>query len=241
MKEDNKLSIIIPVYNESLTIELVLEKIKSAQLIGGFTKEILLINDASKDNSKHQIHTFIKNNKALNIKYLENKNNIGKGASIHKGIAAATGNFIIIQDADLEYDPNDYNKLLHLILKTQADVVYGSRFTKAHKAYRKFSVHYIANKTLTLLSNLFTGLRLTDMETCYKLFKANIIKGISLYEKRFGFEPEVTAKIARIKHIKIKEVQISYNRRSYSEGKKITWRDGVRAVYCIIKYGFLKR
>ena len=240
MKHQNKLSIIIPVYNESATVQLILDKIKDVQLIENIEKEILIINDASIDNSKSIILKYINDSPNINILYLENQKNDGKGASIQKGISKATGDFIVIQDADLEYDPNDFNTLLQPILKDNADVVYGSRFTKNNPKNKIYSLHFIGNKILTFLSNQFISLKLTDMETCYKLFKADVLKSIKLSEKRFGFEPEVTAKIARIKNIRVKEVMISYKRRRYSEGKKITWKDGIRTIYCIVKYGLFK-
>ena len=234
------LSIIIPAYNEERTIHLILDKVKNVELIGGLKKELIIVNDCSSDNTREAIESYMAANPALNIRYDEHKVNRGKGAALHTGIQNAGGDYLIIQDADLEYDPEEYNVLLRPILEGHADVVYGSRFMGGKPHRILFFWHSIGNKFLTMLSNAFTNLNLTDMETCYKLFKAPIIKGLSLRENRFGFEPEVTAKIARIKDIKIYEVGISYYGRSYEEGKKIGWRDGFRAIYCIIKYRLVK-
>ena len=182
------------------------------------------------------IQDIIKRNEGVEIVYLKHEKNLGKGAAIHTGIKNATGDYLIIQDADLEYDPNEINKLLKPVIDGYADVVYGSRFIGGSPHRILFFWHTIGNKFLTFLSNLFTNLNLTDMETCYKLFKTSIIKNITLNEKRFGFEPEITTKIARIKNIRIYEVGISYYGRTYAEGKKINWKDGFRAIYCIIRY-----
>ena len=232
----NKLSIIIPAYNEANTIHRILDKIKEVQLINEIEKELIIINDCSSDNTKGAIHQYIENNPDLPITYFEHKINKGKGASLHTGIKMATGEVLVIQDADLEYDPQEYNDLLKPIVNDFADVVYGSRFmgSKPHRIL--FFWHTIGNKFLTLLSNMFTNLNLTDMETCYKMFKTDIIQNISLKECRFGFEPEITAKISKLKEIRIYEVGISYYGRTYKEGKKIGWKDGFRAIYCIIKY-----
>lgn len=236
-----KLSILIPVYNEESTIHLILEKIKKVKLSGSIEKEIIIIDDCSTDRSKEKIVNYCSSNTSLNIKYHLQQINEGKGAALQKGISEATGDYIIIQDADLEYDPKDYNTLLKPVLNGLADVVYGSRF-KGGKPHRVlFFWHSIGNKFLTFVSNAFTDLNLTDMETCYKLFKSDIIKNVKLEEKRFGFEPEITSKISRIPHIRIFEVGISYYGRTYSEGKKIGWKDGFRALYCIIKYNILPK
>lgn len=235
-----KLSIIIPAYNEGPTIHLILDKLKKVDLINNIEKEVIIINDASKDDTEESIYRYIDNNKDLNIQYFKHEINKGKGAALHTGISKATGEFLIIQDADLEYDPNEYNDLLKPVISGFADVVYGSRFMGGNPHRILFFWHTIGNRFLTLLSNMFTNLNLTDMETCYKLFRTDIIQGIKLNENRFGFEPEVTAKVSRISKIRIYEVGISYYGRTYEEGKKIGWKDGFRAIYCILKYGFLK-
>ncbi len=235
-----KLSIVIPAYNEGRTIHLILNKIKEVVLTGNVEKEIIIVNDCSKDDTEQAILNYQAGNPSLNIEYRKHEVNKGKGAALHTGIKEATGDYIIIQDADLEYDPEEYNLMLKPILNGMGDVVYGSRFVGAQPHRILFFWHSIGNKVLTTLSNMFTNLNLTDMETCYKLFRADIIKNIQLQEKRFGFEPEVTAKIARIKDIRIYEVGISYYGRTYEEGKKIGWKDGFRAIYCIFKYGLFR-
>lgn len=234
------LSIIIPAYNEGPTIHFILDKLKKVALLKNIEKEIIIINDCSKDNTEEAIKTYISNNSDLNIQYYKHEVNKGKGAALHTGIQKATGEYLIIQDADLEYDPEEYNLLLKPVLDGFADVVYGSRFMGGNPHRILFFWHTIGNKFLTFLSNMFTNLNLTDMETCYKLFDTKIIQSIQLQEKRFGFEPEVTAKISRIPKIRIYEVGISYYGRTYEEGKKIGWKDGFRAIYCILKYGMLK-
>ncbi len=234
------LSIIIPVFNECKTIVLLLDKINDVKLHENISKDIIIINDGSSDNTKDVILKYINENRFLNIRLISHDTNKGKGAAIHSGINLAIGDFLIIQDADLEYDPEEYNILLNPILKGKADVVYGSRFMGGNPHRILFFWHSIGNKFLTFLSNVFTNLNLTDMESCYKVFDSTIIKNIKLKEKRFGFEPEITAKISRIPNIRIYEIGISYYGRTYSEGKKINWRDGFRAIFCIIKYGLLK-
>ena len=235
------LSIVIPAYNEAKTIHIILNKVKEVKLVNDIQKEVIIVNDCSADNTEEVVYQYMQNNQDLNIQYYSHEVNQGKGAALHTGIKRATGDCVIIQDADLEYTPTEYDILLKPILEGQADVVYGSRFLggRAHRVL--FFWHSIGNGFLTLMSNMFTDLNLTDMETCYKLFKREIIQSITLEEKRFGFEPEVTAKIARIPEIKIYEVGISYHGRTYAEGKKINWKDGFRAIYCILKYNLFSR
>lgn len=235
-----KLSIVIPAYNEGRTIHLILDKVKEVKLLGGMEKEIIIVNDCSKDNTEESILKYKSENHDLPIAYYKHEVNSGKGAALHTGIQKATGDIIVIQDADLEYDPEEYNILLKPILNGFADVVYGSRFMGGKPHRILFYWHSIGNKFLTKLSNMFTNLNLTDMETCYKMMKREIFQSLHLVENRFGFEPEVTAKISRIKGIRIYEVGISYYGRTYEEGKKIGWRDGFRAIYCILKYGLFK-
>lgn len=232
-----KLSIVIPAYNEGATIHFILNKVKAVQLVNNIEKEVIIVNDCSKDNTEEAIQNYMAQNPDLNIQYYKHEINQGKGAALHTGISKATGEYVIIQDADLEYDPEEYNILLKPIVNGFADVVYGSRFMggKPHRVL--FFWHTIGNKFLTMLSNMFTNLNLTDMETCYKLFNTKMVQGLDLQEKRFGFEPEVTAKISAIPKVRIYEVGISYYGRTYEEGKKIGWRDGFRAIYCIVKYG----
>jgi glycosyltransferase involved in cell wall biosynthesis len=241
MTSKKTLSIVIPAYNEGRTIHFILDKIKSVELLEGIQKEVIIVNDCSKDNTEEAIQNYIQDNQDLPISYYKHEVNKGKGAALHTGISKATGDYVIIQDADLEYDPHEYNILLKPIITGFADVVYGSRFIggKPHRVL--FFWHTIGNKFLTFLSNMFTNLNITDMETCYKLFRKEVIQSVSLVERRFGFEPEITAKISRITGIRIYEVGISYYGRTYEEGKKIGWKDGFRAIYCILKYGLFKR
>lgn len=235
-----RLSIIIPVYNEEKTIALILDRINEVKLIRNIEKEVIIVNDCSRDNTEQIIQNYISGNMHLTtnyFKYIKHDKNQGKGASIHTGIFEATGEYLLVQDADLEYDPGEYNMLLKPIVLASADVVYGSRFMGGSPHRILFFWHRIGNRVLTFLSNMVTNLNLTDMETGYKLFRTDIIQGIQLKEKRFGFEPEVTAKMAMVPGIRIYEVGISYYGRTFAEGKKIGWKDGVRAIYCILRYG----
>ena len=235
-----KLSIVIPVYNEGPTVHLILDKIKKVELIHNISKELILVNDCSTDQTEESILKYKQENPELDIQYYKHEVNKGKGAALHTGIAKATGEFLVIQDADLEYDPEEYNILLGPVFKADADVVYGSRFMGGNAHRILFFWHSIGNKFLTFLSNMFTNLNLTDMETCYKLFRTSIIQSLKLEEQRFGFEPEVTAKVAQVPNVRIYEVGISYYGRTFEEGKKIGWRDGFRAIYCIFKYNLFR-
>jgi glycosyltransferase involved in cell wall biosynthesis len=231
-----KLSIIVPAFNEEATISSILDRLKEVELIGNLKKEIIVVNDYSLDKTEEKVFSYRDANPDLELKYFKHSVNMGKGAALHTGIKEATGDYVIIQDADLEYDPDEFNILLKPMLRGVADVVYGSRFMGGNAHRILFFWHSIGNKFLTFLSNMFTNLNLTDMETCYKLFRRDIIQSLSLKERRFGFEPEVTAKVARIPKIRIYEVGISYYGRTFEEGKKINWKDGFRAIYCVIKY-----
>ena len=241
MENFGKLSIVIPAYNEAGTIHLLLDRIQEIQLLNNLRKELILVNDCSTDNTEEVLQSYLKTHPSADIKYFRHDVNKGKGAAIHTGISKATGEFLVIQDADLEYDPEEFNLLLKPVIRGFADVVYGSRFLGGNSHRILFYWHSIGNKFLTRFSNMCTNLNLTDMETCYKLFRTSIIQNIPLKEQRFGFEPEVTAKIARIPRIRIYEVGISYYGRTYDEGKKISWKDGLWAIYCILKYNLFTR
>jgi len=241
LAKPKKISIVIPVFNEQATIKNILLVLKNLKLEFKLQKQIVIVNDFSTDNSEQLINKFIENNKELDILYYKQDKNYGKGAALRKGFEIADGDLIIVQDADLEYDPNEFNLLIKPIYDGFADVVYGSRFIGGKPHRILFFWHTVGNKFLTFLSNAMTNLNLTDMETCYKLFSSEVIKSIDLKENRFGFEPEVTAKISRIPKIRIYEVGISYFGRTYDEGKKIGWKDGFRAIYCILKYNLFSK
>jgi len=236
----NKLSIIIPAYNEAKTIKAVLTNVAELELIHGIEKEIIVVNDCSSDATASEIEAFITEFPTTSVKSFHQTINQGKGAAIHKGIELATGDYIVIQDADLELNPVDINVLLEGLNTGNAAVVYGSRFLRKDHQNTNFVWHIMGNGFLTKLSNVFTGFKLTDMMTCYKLVPADLLKGMKLQENRFGFEPEVTLKLSKIKGLSIQEVPISYIARNKEEGKKISSKDGMRVIYCIMKYA-LKR
>lgn len=241
MQNIKTLSIVIPAYNEGPTIHRILDRIRNVSLTNGIEKELIIVNDCSKDDTEEAILRYKNENPNLNIQYHKHAVNQGKGAALHTGILKASGDFLIIQDADLEYDPEEYNLLLAPVIRGDADVVYGSRFMGGSPHRMLFFWHTLGNNFLTFLSNMFSNLNMTDMETCYKMFRTSTIQNIELKEKRFGFEPEITAKIARVQGIRIYEVGISYYGRTYAEGKKIGWKDGFRAIYCILKYNLFSR
>lgn len=235
-----KLSILIPVYNEERTILSLLKKVQEVELIGGVQKEVIIVNDASTDQTNKNIQKFIDQASNLDIHFYTKEKNEGKGAAIALAIKKCTGDYLIFQDADLELDPQDINLLIKPVLMADADVVYGSRFTGTHPRRVLFFWHTAGNKILTFLSNCFNNLTITDMATCYKMIRTSIAKEIRIKEKRFGMDPEITAKLARIPKIRIYEVGISYYARTFKDGKKIGWKDGFRAIWCIFKYRFFK-
>jgi len=235
------LSVLVPAYNEEATIENILDRLGEVRLIGDGDMEVIVVNDASKDKTKSKVEQYLKRHPERGIQFYSHEVNKGKGAALHTGISKATGDYVIVQDADLEYDPEEFNILLKPALDGFADVVYGSRFTGGKPHRILFYWHSKGNMWLTQLSNMFTNLNLTDMETCYKLFRRDIIQSLDLKENRFGFEPEVTAKISRYPKVRIYEVGISYYGRTYEEGKKIGWRDGFRAIYSILKYNLFSK
>jgi glycosyltransferase involved in cell wall biosynthesis len=226
------LSIVIPVYNEIGTIREIISRVQEAFLPAGLSKEIVIVDDFSTDGTREILQDYVKNG---SCKVFFQDRNRGKGAALRTAIAQTSGDIVLVQDADLEYDPRDYPKLLAPILEGKADVVYGSRFVGGEAKRVLFFWHYVGNKFLTILSNMFTNLNLTDMETCYKVFRGEIIRKIRIQEDRFGFEPEITSKVARM-GLRIYEVGISYSGRTYAEGKKINWKDGPKAIWTILKY-----
>lgn len=241
MPAEHTLGVIIACYNEERTIIEIIEKVLKVELTGNISKSIIVVDDASTDGTWMLLQSFVNKYPEAPLQLHRNASNCGKGFSIRKGIEACQESIIIIQDADLEYDPEEYNRLLNPILRGYADVVYGSRFRGSDPHRVLFFFHTIGNKFLTFLSNLFTQLNLTDMETGYKIFRSEVLKGMRLRENRFGFEPEVTARISKLKNIRIYEVGISYFGRTFRDGKKINWTDGLRSIYCIIKYNLFSR
>jgi glycosyltransferase involved in cell wall biosynthesis len=241
MQKITKLSILIPVYNEAKTIHLILDRIAEVQLPDNIQKEIIMVNDCSTDDTEGALMKYIAEHPQANIRYYKHEVNKGKGAALHTAIPLATGEFTVIQDADLEYDPEEYILLLKPVIRGDADIVYGSRFLGGNAHRILFFWHSIGNKFLTFLTNMFSNLNLTDVHTCYKLMKTSMLQQLPLKEKRFAFDPELTARIARIPGIRIYEVGISYYGRTYEEGKKINWKDGFAALYCILKYNIFDR
>ena len=235
------LSILIPVYNEEDNIQKILDRVREVTLVNNIAKQIVIVNDCSTDGTEELVLRYIEKHNDIQIEYQKHSRNKGKGRAINTALKMVKGDFVIIQDADNEYDPEEYNLLLKPIIDNYADVVYGSRFMGGNPHRILFFWHRLGNNFLTFLSNMFSNLNLTDMETCYKMFRREVIQSIEIKENRFGIEPEITAKMAKIKGIRIYEVGISYYGRTYEEGKKIGWKDGFRAIYCILKYNIFSK
>ena len=235
------LSILIPVYNEEDNIQKILDRVRAVTLVNNIAKQIVIVNDCSTDGTEELVLRYIEKHNDIQIEYQKHSKNKGKGRAINTALKMVKGDFVIIQDADNEYDPGEYNLLLQPIIDNYADVVYGSRFMGGNPHRILFFWHRLGNNFLTFLSNMFSNLNLTDMETCYKMFSREVIHSIEIKENRFGIEPEITAKMAKIKGIRIYEVGISYYGRTYEEGKKIGWKDGFRAIYCILKYNIFSK
>ena len=235
------LSILIPVYNEEDNIQRILDRVRAVTLVNNIAKQIVIVNDCSTDGTEELVLRYIEKHNDVQIEYQKHSKNKGKGRAINTALKMVKGDFVIIQDADNEYDPEEYNLLLQPIIDNYADVVYGSRFMGGNPHRILFFWHRLGNNFLTFLSNMFSNLNLTDMETCYKMFRREFIQSIEIKENRFGIEPEITAKMAKIKGIRIYEVGISYYGRTYEEGKKIGWKDGFRAIYCILKYNIFSK